>query len=102
MSKISAVEAKRVFKKANRLRRECSPCPSMRLSDRALFKAGLITRREYEVLTDPSTHHDSRWWSQGKGRWVKRRLSKARRRARKQKPRRSLMSIESECNWKGT
>jgi len=42
----------------------------------------------------------------GKGRWCKRRLAKARRRAIKEQlmgrhPRKSLSSWESTCNWKG-
>lgn len=37
----------------------------------------------------------------GNGRWMKRILSKARRRAWKDSHERGLVGIESECNWKG-
>lgn len=101
MSKISLTEAKRAQRKAHQLRREIHKEEGCHPSDRCLFRRGLITRREYVILTDPSTQFGSRWWSGG-GRYYKRRLSKIRRRAWKQRPRRSLMGIESECNWKGT
>ena len=40
-------------------------------------------------------------WSGHSGKWTKRQLHKARRRALKQRPRKSLLHWESECNWKG-
>ena len=40
-------------------------------------------------------------WSGHSGKWTKRQLHKARRRAFKQHPRKSLLRLESECNWKG-
>jgi len=70
-------------------------------SGRALFRAGLISRDEYLVAADPGRWR-ARWEKPGKGRYFKRRLSKARRRAWKQRPRKALSHWESECNWKGT
>ena len=41
-----------------------------------------------------------RWNSRGQGRYWKRRLSKARRKAWRDSHRRGLVGIERECNWK--
>jgi len=41
-----------------------------------------------------------RWGSRGEGRYYKRRLSKARRRAWRDPHRRGLLHWESICNWK--
>ena len=68
------------------------------VSTRALFKMGLISHQDYLIVTWDD--HKLRWFSPGVGRWYKRQLSKARRRA--WKTGKEPVKWESECNWKGT
>jgi len=52
-------------------------------------------------------YYEQKWWilrwgvNPGFGRYMKRRLSKARRKAWRIRPRHALRHWEAECNWKG-
>ena len=67
-------------------------------SDKQLFRAGIIGPEEYDALF--RLEYELRWWTSGKYR--KRGLSKARRRAWKTGRLCSFVGRSSECNRKGT
>jgi len=58
-------------------------------------------RRFWDDRTPEYANFTSTWGrNPGRGKWMKHRLSKARRKW-KDKHRRGLLHVESECNWRG-
>lgn len=58
------------------------------------------TWKEFGKRIDEHCSWTGRWPSRGEGRYWKRCLSKARRRAWKDAHKRGLLRYERECNWK--
>ena len=58
------------------------------------------TWKEFGKRIDPHVTFTGRWGSRGEGRYWKRGLSKARRRAWRDPHQRGLLHYERECNWK--